>query len=134
MFCFFDAVLGLDRVRDLEGMQFADLEYAVVEAKNVAVEIAIEELRRGKRVGADWRIEVLDSSRSVLASVLFYEVLFEPAADMHAAQMMRRHFLGNPDPWPPYQRSRAALEETRVIADSVRAVFKEMKQRLDDLS
>ncbi|MBS0234815.1 MAG: hypothetical protein JSR99_15165 [Proteobacteria bacterium] len=134
MLYFFDAVLGLDRIRDPEGSEFPDVEAAMAEAGKTAAEISIEELRRGSRVGADWRIEILDTSRSVLASVLFYEVLLEPVADMHIARMMRRHFLGSPDLLPAYQRSRAALEDSRAIAENVRAVFSEMKQRLDALS
>ncbi len=131
---FFDAVLGLDRVRDNDGMQFADLESAMVEATKIAAEIIVEELRRGGRVGADWRIEVLDSDRTVIGSILFYEVIFEPAANAHAARMMKRHFLGHPDPWPAYQRSEAVIEESRAIAANVRRVFQEIRQRLDKVS
>lgn len=131
---FFDAVLGLDRVRDTDGIQFADVGSAMVEATKIAAEITIEELRRGGRVGADWRIDVLDSAGSLLGSVLFYEVIFEPAANVHAARMMKHHFLGHPDPWPAYQRSEAVLEESRAIAANVRAVFQEIRQRLDQVS
>lgn len=134
MLFFFDALLGADRVYDPEGAEFSDQSEAIREAGKITVELIVEELRQGKRVGADWRVDVLDSSRNSVASVLFFDVLFDPEESIHAVRMLRRHLLGEVDTWPPYQRSQAVLEETHEIAANVRAVFREMKQQLDAIT
>ena len=133
MLFYFDAVLGLDRLRDLDGEELIDGEAALAEGRKISVEIVIEELRNGHRVGADWRIEVFDSERTLVGSVLFYEVLFEPSGDDHTARMMRRHLLGKGPQLQAYLRSQQTLRESQAIVANVRAVFREVKQSLDQI-
>jgi len=134
MLFYFDVIYGLSRVRDPEGSNLSDPVEALSEAEKIAVEIAVEELRRGNRLNADWRVEVLDEAREVVGSALFYDVLFKHPADRHSAAMLRRHFLGESKPWPPYQRSQEALAESREIVASVRSVFRQIKQQLDAIA
>lgn len=134
MLFYFDMIYGLKRVRDPEGSNCSDRAEALSEAEKIIVELAIEELRRGNRLSADWRIEILDETRAVAGTILFHDVLFDPPGDELSARMLRRHFLGETKPWPPYRRSQAALEESREIVASVRNVFREIKQQLDGLA
>jgi hypothetical protein len=131
---YFDVIFGLNRVADTEGSAFSSRAEAFVEAHKIVLELSIEELRKGCRLGADWRVEISDEAHATLGSVLFYDVLFEPPADQYSARILRQHLLGEVRPWPAYQRSQEALAESREIVASVRSVFREMKQRLDGLA
>lgn len=123
MLIFFDVIMGLRRVVGEDGAEFKDIETARAEATTIASEVVIEELRRGGRVGADWRIDVKDAAGIVLSRVLFYEVIFEPIANSYTATSLRRHLLGDPISKPSYHCSMAIIDEARVIAANVRNVF-----------
>jgi hypothetical protein len=131
MLIFFDIIMGLQRLADLEGAEFDNIEVAHAEARTIASDIIIEELRRGGNVGVDWRIDERGVAGTILAQVLFYEVVFEPIANSYTATSLRRHLLGDPFPIPSYHRSMATVAEARAIAANVRNIVREIKPRLD---
>jgi len=134
MLIFFDILMGLQRLADAEGAEFDNIEAARAEARTIASDIIIEEIRRGGNVRADWRIDVRDVAGTILAQVLFYEVVFEPIANSYTATSLRRHLLGDTFPIPSYHRSMATVAEARAIAANVRNVVREIKQRLDEIA
>ena len=71
MLIFFDIIMGLQRLADAEGAEFDNIEAARAEARTIASDIIIEEIRRGGNVRADWRIDVRDVAGTILAQVLF---------------------------------------------------------------
>src|SRR5437868_4839582 len=75
MLFYFDVVLSSDRARDMEGTECEDFAEALAEADQIARDIAAEELLNGRSIMAASRVEVLDSSDSVLARRGLQEVV-----------------------------------------------------------
>src|SRR5262247_3149384 len=70
MLYLFNVVMGKGEIEDPEGSEFSCLDDARAEARQVARDLAAEELRQGRPVEADWRIDITDQFGSVQSAGL----------------------------------------------------------------
>lgn len=78
-------VFNAVEVSDDEGQPFADLAAAKVQARETAAELICEELKAGRRIHPDHRIEVVDEKGQVVHVLRFGDLIVggpgeEPAA------------------------------------------------------
>jgi hypothetical protein len=132
----FNLAMGTKTIADPEGAEFIRLEEARREAKQIAREVAAQELRQGRAVGSDWKVEVTDRFGNVQATISFEFVILAsrprlahsgPAAEDVTATAADKHFIKH------YYRAQALFEETRGIAANLKATFEEMRGRLAQL-
>jgi hypothetical protein len=131
MLFYFDVIMGFERVRDLDGGEMRDAESARTEAGNILVEVVVEELRNGKKVGADWRIEIFDEQRSPVASVLLKNIILEPRIDNRSAG---RHLHGSSSERELREKFQDNLLQTRGMWEHARALLGEIQQSLEQIS
>ena len=73
---FLHIVTDTERVVDPDGQQFESLRSAVGEARQCACDLMAEELRQGRPLPLNWRVQVVDDEGCVLATLNFGEIIF----------------------------------------------------------
>jgi len=132
----FNVVMGKREVEDPEGSEFSCLDDARAEARQVARDLAAEELRQGRPVEADWRIDITDQFGSVQAVVRFQSILLKPRLRMvhpKPAAEEAPATLGDPAFLDHYYRAQALRHEMHTIAANISATFQEMRAKLAQL-
>jgi len=136
MLYLFNVVTGKGEIADPEGSEFSSLEDARAEAKQIARELAAEELRQGRAVSADWRIVVTDEFGTVQATVALGSIVLkprlriaypQPAAEEASASSDSATYLDH------YHRAQTLHQEMRAIAANITATFNEVRSRLAQL-
>ena len=135
MLYLFNVVTGKGAIADPEGSEFFCLDDAREEAKQIARDLAAEELHQGRAVEADWRIDVTDQLGNVGAVVGFRSLVLKPklrvvypkAAEGPSAM------LGNAADLNHYPGTQSLRQEVRAITANITATFEEMRARLAKL-
>ena len=136
MLYLFNVVTGKGQIADPEGSEFSCLNDARAEARQIARELAADELRQGRAVSGDWRIDVTDEFGTVHARVGFGSIVLQTrlrvvypksAAEEAPATSDNATFLDR------HHRAQALHQEMRAITASITATFNEVRARLAQL-
>lgn len=98
MHYFIHVITDNERIIDPEGASFPDLEEAKNEASQSARDLMAEELRCGRPVPLDWRVQIADEFGVVVNTIKFATLLFgdhrrperQPGNRMLDAMLMER--------------------------------------------
>lgn len=121
-------VTDTERVVDPDGQQFESLPSAVGEARQCARDLMAEELRQGRPLPLNWRVQVVDDEGCVLATLNFGEIIFGgqtptnflsgPAVDPDLVERAKAIFF-------KAQRTQSELRNgLLVLRDNVRVLSK----------
>lgn len=72
---FLDVVADGKRAEDLEGEDYSSVEDARAEARLAIREIVGNDVREGKRLGLERRIDIRDAQGQIVASIAFTDVV-----------------------------------------------------------
>jgi hypothetical protein len=72
---FLDVVGGESRLEDPEGGHLDSIEAAYAETRDAILEMVANDVREGKRLGLERRIEIRDEQGKVIAIVAFGDVV-----------------------------------------------------------
>jgi len=76
-------VTDTERVVDPDGQQFESLASAVGEARQCARDLMAEEVRQGRPLPLNWRVQVADQEGCILATLKFAVILFGSETPTH---------------------------------------------------
>ena len=133
---FFNLVLGSQRLTDPDGAEYSSFAEAQAEANQVARDTAAEELRHGRSIPPDWRIEITDGFGNVHSNAPFEGIVLAgrgvlagvvPHADKPGEP---RSPSGDPSAPAGQRQPRASTEALDVLAARIRATFQEMRDNL----
>lgn len=121
-------VTDTERVVDPDGQAFESLPSAVGEARQCARDLMAEELRQGRPLPLNWRVQVVDDEGCVLATLNFGEIIFGsqtptqflagPAVDPALVERAKAIFFKT-------QRAQSELRNgLLVLRDNVRVLSK----------
>src|SRR5262245_12934247 len=134
MLYLFNVMMAKGEIADPEGSEFSCLDDARAEAKQIARELAAEELQQGRPIEPDWRIDVTDQFGSLQTVVRFQSILLKPPLHMvypkPAAGIAPFGGAASPD---HYRGAQALHQEMRAIVANITATFEEMRARLAQL-
>jgi hypothetical protein len=136
MLYLFNVVMGKGEIEDPEGSEFSSLDDARAEAKQIARDLAAEELRQGRPVEADWRVDVTDQFGSVQAVVMFQSILLKPRLRLvypKQAAAEATATSGDMAFTDQYHRVQALRHEMRAITGNIRATYQEIRAQLAQL-
>src|SRR5690348_15372522 len=115
MLYLFNVVMGKGEIADPEGSEFACLEAARAEAKQIARDLAAEELQQGRPVEADWRIDVTDQFGRVQAVVRFQSIVLKPRLRLVSPKPVAEHAQPTSDDAAVLDRAQALRQEMHAI-------------------
>jgi hypothetical protein len=134
---FFNLVLGTQRLTDPDGAEYSSFAEAQAEADQVARDTAAEELRHGRPIPPDWRIEITDGFGNVHSNAPFEGIVLSgragtPGVSPHADKppggpRAPRGALSAPQ---GQQQPRPSTQEVDALAARIRATFQEMRDNL----
>jgi len=133
MLYLFNVVMGKGEIADPEGSEFACLEAARAEAKQIARDLAAEELQQGRPVEADWRIDVTDQFGRVQAVVRFQSIVLKPRLRLVSPKPVAEHAQAMSDDAAVLDRAQALRQEMHAITAKITATFEEMRAQLAQL-
>ena len=133
MLYLFNVVMGKGEIADPEGSEFACLEAARAEAKQIARDLAAEELQQGRPVEADWRIDVTDQFGRVQAVVRFQSIVLKPRLRLVSPKPVAEHAQATSDDAAVLDRAQALRQEMHAITAKITATFEEMRAQLAQL-
>jgi hypothetical protein len=133
MLYLFNVVMGKGEIADPEGSEFACLEAARAEAKQIARDLAAEELQQGRPVEADWRIDVTDQFGRVQAVVRFQSIVLKPRLRLVSPKPVAEHAQATSDDAAVLDRAQAVRQEMHAITANITATFEEMRAQLAQL-
>ena len=133
----FNVVMGKGEIADPDGSEFSCLDDARTEAKQIARDLAAEELRRGRAVSADWRVNVTDEFGTVHAIVAFGSIVLRTRLQLVYPKLAAGEApatSGDPASLDHYRgRAQALHQEMRAIAANITLTFEEVRARLAQL-
>jgi hypothetical protein len=133
MLYLFNVVMGKGEIADPEGSEFACLDAARAEAKQIARDLAAEELQQGRPVEADWRIDVTDQFGRVQAVVRFQSIVLKPRLRLVSPKPVAEHAQAMSDDAAVLDRAQALRQEMHAITAKITATFEEMRAQLAQL-
>jgi hypothetical protein len=133
MLYLFNVVMGKGEIADPEGSEFACLDAARAEAKQIARDLAAEELQQGRPVEADWRIDVTDQFGRVQAVVRFQSIVLKPRLRVVSPKPVAEHAQPTSDDAAVLDRAQALRQEMHAITAKITATFEEMRAQLAQL-
>jgi hypothetical protein len=133
MLYLFNVVMGKGEIADPEGSEFSCLDEARAEAKQIARDLAAEELQQGRPVEADWRIDVTDQFGRVQAVVRFQSILLKPRLRVVSSKPAAEHAQSISDNAAFLDRAQALRQEMHTITANITATFEEMRAQLAQL-
>ena len=129
---FFNLVLGTQRLTDPEGGEYSSFAEAQAEAEKVIRDTAAEELRHGRSIPPDWRVEIADGFGNVHSTALFDGVVLSGRAGLGSAtdaQKQAAGVRGGIAGQGPAHRE-ASLVEMQALAARIRATFQDIREQL----
>jgi hypothetical protein len=133
---FFNLVLGTQRLIDPDGAEYSSFAEAQAEANQVARDTAAEELRHGRSIPPDWRIEITDGFGNVRSNAPFEDIVLSgragiPGVVQHADKPGGpRSRRGDPSAAAGQRQPRASTQELDALAAHIRATIQEMRDNL----
>ena len=76
MHSYLHIITDTERVVDPDGQQFDSLTSAIDEARQCARDLMAEQLRQGRPLPLNWRVQVADEEGCILATLKFSEIVF----------------------------------------------------------
>jgi hypothetical protein len=76
MHSYLHIITDTERVADPDGQQFESLVSAIDEARQCARDLMAEQLRQGRPLPLNWRVQVADEEGCILATLKFSEIVF----------------------------------------------------------
>ena len=129
---FFNLVLGTQRLTDPDGAEYKSLAEAQAEAEQVVRDTAAEELRHGRSIPPDWRVEIADGFGNVHSTALFDGVVLSGRAGSGSANDTEKQAGGVRGGTAPQGRQHRAssVEEMHALAARIRATFQDIREQL----
>jgi hypothetical protein len=82
-------VTDTERIIDPDGQEFGDLEMAKQEAVQSARDLMAEELRNGRPIPLNWRVQIAEADGTIRATIKFAELVFGEGVSMPTARRTR---------------------------------------------
>src|SRR5262245_23920320 len=133
MLYLFKVVMGKGKIEDPEGSEFSCLDDARAEARQVARDLAAEELRQGRPVEADWRIDVTDQFGSVQAVVRFQSILLKPRLRLVYPKQAAAEAPATLGDTTFVDQVRALRHEMSAITANITKTYQEIRAQLAQL-
>src|SRR5262245_12997868 len=123
---FFNLVLGTQRLTDPDGAEYSSFAEAQAEAEQVVRDTAAEELRHGRSIPPDWRVEIADGFGNVHSTALFDGVVLSGRAGSGSAHETEKQATGIGR--QGRQHREASFEEMHALAARIRATFQDIRE------
>jgi hypothetical protein len=126
---FIHVATAAETILDIEGAEFHDLQAAEVEAAQGARELIAEELRSGRPVPMEWRVQVAGEDGTVVTSIPFATLVFAGRRSASGSAVSDRDSLP-----AVYAHAKATSQRSRAINDEIQATVCDIRDQLRALA